>query len=135
MIPTKKGQGMTELQLILVGNIVLLLLLCATVFAVNIKMTDNTGFIQRQQAQDIALTINALKASPQQVQVVKQIAEGIDIEVKENPCRVQTSVTTKKESSPTEVRCNGAQDIIVQEENGIMMLSKETINENEETIA
>ena len=116
---------MTELQLILMGNIVLLLLLCATIFTVNVKMTDNTGFLQKQQAQDIALTINALKAIPQTTQITKQVAEDITIEIKKDPCRVQATVVTKKEKSPTEVGCNGAQDILVQEEKDILRLTKE----------
>lgn len=125
MIKNKKGQGMTELQLIVIGNVVLLLVLCATVFGVNVKMADNTGFMQRQQAQDVALTINALKAAPQEVEITKEVAQGITLEIKEQPCRVQASVATQEQRSPTEVVCNQAQAIAVRQEQTKLILSKE----------
>jgi len=123
---------MTELQLILVGNVILLLLLCATVFGVNIKMADNTGFVQKQQAQDLALTVNAFKALPQAAQLQKPLVEDIQVKITSDPCRITTTIMTEKKRSPTQVTCNSAQEIGVTEKEGTLFLEKEKTGEGQE---
>ncbi len=112
----------------MLANIILVLLLAASIAGLNVKLADNTGILQREVGIDTALTVNAIKAAPHTVEAQININEKYDVTIDRKSCNIET-ITQEEGRAPTIARCSNAGLIQVQKDATALTITKEVSHE------